>query len=122
MRNSGQTISIYPNYILVERPPAYEVVIDEQLSALLELSAACNNADCKKVLLVGPKTHVKLSAFDILELGREIAKLDLQLAIAEIHDASDDAVDLLESVVSNHGGAIQFFDNVRDAKEWLEIA
>ena len=92
--------------------------MDEQSKALLELAALCNTTGCNKVLVVGPRTYMKLSAFDILEMGREIAKLQLQMAIAEIHDASNDAVDLLESVASNHGGAVHFFDNTQDAREW----
>jgi len=122
MRDSEQTISIRPDHILVERPPGYEIVHSDQPKALLELSAACNEADCKKVLVVGPRTRVSLSAFDILELGKEIAKLDIRMAIAELHDASTDAVSLLKVVALNRGSKIRFFDNVKDAKDWLEVA
>ena len=64
---------------------------------------------------------MSLTAFDLLELGAKIAKLDLQMAIVELHDASDDAVSLLESAAQNRGGAIRFFDGVGDAKDWLGI-
>ena len=122
MRNSDQAITIHPDYILVERPPDYEVVLGEQPKALLELSAACNEADCKKVLVVGPRSRISLSAFDIVEVGKEIGKLDIQMAIAELHDASTDAVSLLKTVALNRGSTIRFFDNVKDAKDWLELA
>ena len=122
MANPDQTISIRSDYILVERPPDYEVVISEQPNALLELSAACNTVGCKKVLIVGPRTKVSLSAFDMLVLGKKIGKLDIQMAIAELHDASTDAVSLLKVVALNHGSKIRFFDNVKDAKDWLEVA
>jgi hypothetical protein len=59
--------------------------------------------------------------FDILELGKRIAKLDIRMAIVEIHDASNDAVSLLKTVALNRGSKIRFFDNVDDAKGWLEI-
>jgi len=121
MENLNQTISIHPDYILVERPPGYEVEHSEQPTALLELSTACNEAGCKKVLVLGPRTRVSLSAFDILELGKGIAELDLQMAIVERHDMSDDAVSLLETAALNRGGTVRFFDNVEDAKDWLEI-
>ena len=119
MENLNQTISIQPDYVLVERPPGYEVVVSEQATALLELSAACIKAGCKKVLILGPRTKMSLSAFDILELGAGIAKLDLHLALEELPNASDDAVSLLESATRNRGGAVKFFDNVGDAKDWL---
>jgi hypothetical protein len=122
MTTSVQTISIRPDHILVERPADYEVVLSEQSKDLLELSAASNETGCKKVLVVGPRTKVRLSPFDMLELGKRIAKLDLQMAIVEIHDASNDAMSLLKSVALNRGSRIRFFDNVDDAKRWLEIA
>ena len=120
MNDSTQTISIHPDYVLVERPVDYEVVLDEQLQALEELSARCRSAGCNKVLVIGPRSYIRLSAFDFLELGREIAERKLQFAFAELHDASDDAVVLLESVVANHGGAARFFDCVEDARAWLK--
>jgi len=122
MDNQSQTISIHPDYIRVERSPGYEVIQSEQPQALLELSTACDEAGCKKVLVVGPRTKVSLSAFDIVELGKKIAKLDIRMAIAELHDASTDAVSLLEVVALNRGSKIRFFDNVKDAKDWLEVA
>ena len=97
-------------------------MLREQSKDLLELSAVSNETGCNKVLVVGPNTKVRLSAFDILELGKRIAKLDIQLAIVEIHDASTDAVSLLKTGVFNRGSKIRFFDNVKDAKDWLEVA
>ena len=121
MRNSEQTISIRPDHILVERPPGYEVVLSEQSRDLLELSVANNETGCNKVLVVGPRTKVRLSTFDILELGKRIGKLDIQMAIVEIHDASNNAMSFLKTVAFNRGSKIRFFDNVEDAKGWLEI-
>jgi hypothetical protein len=121
MEKSAQTISTRRDHILIERAPGYEVSIDEQSEVLLELSAACEKAGCNKVLVVGPRARVVLSAFDILDLGKAIAKIGVQMAIVELHDASTDAASLLETAVSNRGGAIRFFDNTRDAKQWLEI-
>lgn len=121
MENPDQTISIHSDYVLVERPPGYEVVNSEQLSALKKLSTACNNAGSNKVLILGPRTRISLSAFDLLDLGAEIAKRKLQMAIVELSDASEDALSLLESAARNRGGAVKFFDNVGDAKTWLEI-
>ena len=121
MTEMKQTISILDDHILVERPPGYEVEITEQISDLADLQAISDETGLKKVLVVGPKTNVKLSPFDVLELSKLIAKLDVQLAIVELHDASDDAVELLSSAAFNRGSTIRFFDNEVDAKAWLEI-
>jgi hypothetical protein len=122
MENSEQKISIRPDHILVERPPGYEIVLSQQSKDLLKLSTVSNETGCKKVLVVGPRTKVRLSPFDLLELGKRIAKIDVQMAIVEIHDASNDAMSLLKSVAYNRGSRIRFFENMEDAKGWLEIA
>lgn len=59
---------------------------------------------------------------EIYDLGHEIAKLGLQIAIVELHDALTENVEFLEDVVTNRGGPIQFFNNEQDAKDWLGIS
>jgi len=115
-------LTIQRDYLLVERPHDYEVVISEQSERLREISAACKDADCRKVLIIGPKTTVKLSVTELFNLGHEIARLGLQIAVVELHDASNADVKFLENVVQNRGNPIQFFDNTQDAKEWLGVS
>ena len=112
-------MTIRSGYVLVERPQDYEVTLNEQPAMLMELSSACKEADCRKALIVGPKTKVNLSTFDILDLGQQIATLDLRIAIVESHDALNDDVDFLEKAVWNRGGYIRFFDSEMEAKYWL---
>ena len=121
MENSEQTISIHRDHVLIVRPGEYQVVYNEQTKTLSDIAEASNEAGCKKVLVLGPSTGIKLTAFDILELGVDIARYDFQMAFADEHDASNDAMSLFETTVSNRGGAIRFFDNVADARGWLEI-
>ncbi len=122
MSNSEQQISIRSGYVLVERPPDYEVVWTEQPARLKEISALCKEAGCRKVLVLGPRTKVKLSTLDIFNLGAMIAKLRLRVAVVELHDASDVDVSFLETVVMNRGRPIQFFDNEQNARDWLDVA
>ena len=122
MGNADYKISNQPGYILVERTQGYEVVLDDQPAMLADISAACKEAGYRKVLLLGPETKVKLSIMDIFELGQEIANVGLKIAVVESHDALTESVDFLENVTFNRGGAIEFFDDERDAKNWLGIA
>jgi len=122
MGNSKYRISHQPGYVLVERLPDYEVVFDEMPEFLAEMSAFCDEVDCRKVLLLGPKTNVNLSTLDLYDLGERIAGTRLQIAMVESHDASDADEEFLETVVFNRGGPIQFFANQDDAKHWLEIS
>ena len=121
MGNSEQTISIQPGYVLVERPQDYEVIWSEQQARVMEISALCKEAGCQKVLVLGPRTKVRLSFTDILSLGLQLGNLNLKVAVVELHDASNEDVSFLENVTANRGSGIQFFDNEQDAKDWLGI-
>ena len=114
-------MSIKPGYVLIERPEGYEVEPNEQPAMLIELSSFCKAAARQKVLILGSKTNVRLSQFDILDLGKRIADSNLQIAVVESHDASDDDVEFLETAALNRGGSIRFFEAQQDAKDWLKI-
>ena len=122
MGKSDYKISIRPEYVLVERPRDYEVVLDEMPAMLSELSAVSKEAGYRKVLIIGPKTHVSLETMDIYDLGDQIATTRLQIAIVESHDASDDDENFLETVVFNRGGPLQFFIDEEEARNWLEVS
>jgi len=121
MGKSEYQISIQPGYVLVERAQDYEVVLSEQPAMLMAISAYCKEAGCRKVLILGPRTKIRLSVQNIFDLGQEIAKLGLRIAVVESHDAQEENVKFLEDVVTNRGGSIQFFDNEQHAKDWLGI-
>ena len=121
MGGSDFKLSIHSGYVLVERPQGYEVSLNEQPEMLMDISAFCKEADCQNVLIRGPQTSVKLSPLDIRELGKEIAKLNLRIAVAESHDASDEDVKFLEDVVWNRGHPIKFFNSELEAKYWLRM-
>ena len=119
MSNPKQEISFQSGYVLVQRPAGYEVSISEVPAMLTEIDSACKESGCSKALILGPNTKVNLPADSIFELGKKIAEMGLQLAFVESHDASDKDVQLFKNVAQNRGGAIQFFDNISDAKDWL---
>ena len=122
MGASEYKLSIQPGYLLVERPQDYEVVRSEEPAKLMEISAACREAGCRKVLITGPRTKVRLSVVEIFNLGEEIAKLNLLIAVVEVHDASKEDEKFLENVVATRGSPLRFFDNEQDAKDWLGIS
>ena len=59
---------------------------------------------------------------DIYDLGSELAGMQLQIAMAESHDASDEDVSFLENVAANRGGSNCFFDTEKEARDWLGIS
>ena len=112
-------ISLRPYYVLVKRPPGYTVVLSEMPAFLRDLSSFCEEAGCRKVLVLGSETRVGLSTVDLYDLGEQIARARLKIAVVESHDASDDDEFFLETVVFNRGGPLQFFKTEEDAKDWL---
>ena len=121
MSNSQSRISIRPGYVLVERPQDYDVVLSTQAAELSRISAACKKAGCAKVLVLGPRTRVRLSVTDIFQLGADIADMGLEIAVVEFHNAPKGKVNFLENVTRNRGSPIQFFDDEQEAKDWLGI-
>lgn len=115
-------VTTRPGYVLVERTEGYKVVLGEQPEALTKISAACEKAGCRRVLIQGPRTRVRLSVADIYELGKQIAELGLLIAVVESHDVANENVEFLETVVSNRGAPIQFFDTTEAAEYWLGSA
>ena len=122
MTISNITMSAQAGYVLVERAPNSEINLDEQPGMLDELCKFCREFKCNNVLLRGDNVRVNLSVYDIFELGKRIARTSLRVAMVESHDAIDEDVDLLETVVKNRGGSIQFFDSETDAKSWLGVS
>jgi hypothetical protein len=121
MVNSQSQISIRPGYVLVERPQDYDVVLSTQAAELARISGACKKAGCAKVLVLGPRTRVRLSVTDIFQLGADIADMGLEIAVVEVHNAPKEKVNFLENVTRNRGSPIQFFDDEQEAKDWLGI-
>ena len=115
-------LSIRSGYVLVERPHSYKVVLEDQPAELTRILATCKEANCRKVLIVGSSTNVRLSEMDIFHLGERIAEMGLTIAVVESHDAMAKDVRFLENVATNRGAPIQFFDNVKEAKIWLRVA
>ena len=122
MSSNTSKLSIHSGYILVERPHSYEVILEDQPAELTRVLATCKKENCRKVLIVGTNTKVRLSEMDIFHLGERIAELRLKIAIVEAHDATEKDVKFLENVVTNRGATIQFFNSVEEAKIWLGVA
>ena len=121
MSESEYKISIQSGYVLVEDPPDYDVVWDEQPAKLQAMSAACSEVGCNKVLIRGSKANVKLTTAEVFALGEEVAKLNLMVAVVTQHDASKETEKFLENVAKNRGPPVRFFDNEQDARDWLGV-
>ncbi len=121
MSDPEYAISIQPGYVLVEDPPNYDVVWIEQPPKLQAISAACSEAGYRNVLVRGSKVNVKLTTMEIFALGKEVGKLNLKIAVVQVHDAPQENERLLENAATNRGSHLRFFNREQDAKEWLGV-
>jgi hypothetical protein len=72
-------------------------------------------------LINGPATKVSLSAIELLELSKKIAKLKLQVALVVNTDLSSGLESFFVEMASDRGSPMQFFENEEAAKDWLNI-
>ena len=121
MSDAGYVISFQSGYVLVEDPPNYDAVWNEQRLKFQAISAACSEAGYTNVLIRGSQTNVKLTTAQIFALGQEIAKLKLTIAIVSRHGAAKEGERLLENAATNRGSPVRFFDNEQDARDWLGV-
>ncbi len=121
MNTSETSISIQPGYVLVQHPAEYEVISSEMPALFGRVATACETEGCRKVLVAGPETKVRLSVLGIYDLGEELARLGLKIAFSVQHDASIRDIRFFETVASNRGGDIRFFDSEQQAKDWLGV-
>lgn len=121
MPDSKHKMSVQAGYVLVEDPPDYNVVWSEQPAKLQAISEICAEAGCRKVLIRGSTANVKLTTMETFELGKEVGKLGLRIAVVTSHDTSKANAGLLEDAATNRGSPVQFFDDERDALDWLDV-
>jgi len=121
MADSQYVVSIQPGYVLVEDPPDYDVVLSEQAAKLQAISAACTQSGYKNVLVRGTQANVRLTPAEMFKFGESVAKLGIKAAIVNSHDASMEDEGFLETVATNRGSPIRFFDNEQDARDWLGV-
>ena len=119
MAKTAYTIRIESDYIHVERAPGSRVDFQSQPAMIRDILANCKAAGCRKILLTGPKIRVRLSTSDIYDLGREVAKSQIRIAVVEEHDADPEDTIFFETVARNRGGFIKFFADEDSAKRWL---
>ena len=106
-------------YILVEDPPNYSVVWSDLPSKIEAVSTACEEANCRKVLIRGTTVKMHLTTRELFELGNAIAKLRLQIAIVNTSGVLKEDKALLEEVAANDNSTLRFFDDEDSALDWL---
>lgn len=126
MNNFKHSLSIQSGYVLVDHPVSDDLPLPNidgggSWWSLSEVSALCEKIGCRKVLVLGLQTRIKLSTLDLFNLGERITELGLQVAVVERRDAPNADRRFLETVTLNRGCPMRFFANEKDAKDWLGV-
>ncbi len=115
-----QTIAAMDDYVFVSRPVGYVLDRDSIRISTAQITTACQDAGVKSVLIFGPRTYVRASETELLELAKAYAKGGFRIAIVESHNAGPEVTEIISEAARERGASVRFFDAIRDAADWLE--
>lgn len=119
MNDSGYAIHVEPGCVIVNEAPNYVVRWPDQKEMLAETVEACQQAQTSRVLILGSTTRVEMSQLELFEMAKEVARLQLTVAIVSQHDATETDAQFFGNVASNRGAPVAFFESESDARTWL---
>jgi hypothetical protein len=117
------TLEFNGEYIHIVHPPGYEITPASQGKVWTELSRACRQRACLKVLVEGPAPTRRMGTMDGFESGTQAAQAipGLTLAICFQGYMVDETSRLFTNVAHNRGARIEFFTDRKQALEWLGV-
>ena len=115
-----QTIAAMDEYLFVSRPVGYVLDSDSIRASAEQITSACQDAGMKRVLIFGPRTYIRASEDELADLARVYAEGGLKIAIVESHNAGSETTEFFRSAARERGAAVQFFEAIREAADWLE--
>ncbi len=115
----AQTIAAMDDYLFVRRPVGYVLDKDSIRISTAQITTACKDAGVTSVLIFGPRTYIRASETELLELADDYAQGGLKIAIVESHNADAETTEFFRNAATERGASVRFFDAIRDATEWL---
>ena len=117
---SKQTIAAMDHYLFVSRPVGYVMDGESIRVSTAQIRSACQDTGIERVLIFGPRTYIRASEDELLELARAYAADRFKVAIVESHNLGSEASEFFLTAATERGATVRFFDAIRDAAEWLE--
>lgn len=115
-----QTIAAMDDYLFVSRPVGYVLDGESIRVSTAQITNACQDAGVNRVLIFGPRTYIRASQAELLELARVYAEVELKIALVESHNAGSETTEFFKKAARERGATVRFFDKIRDATDWLE--
>ena len=110
-------------YIHIVHSPDYEITPQSNDKLWAELSRACREYKCRKVLAESPSQKRKINSMDAYQSGSQASEAipGLTLAICIYEYTPDDTTEFFKNVAYNRGVRIEFFNDKKKALDWLGI-
>ncbi len=108
-------------YVLVELPTGYVATALKPVDVIKGISEACEEGQCRNVLITGKNVRVNLSVVDLLNRAQHVDELKARIAVVAEHDLPLKDVKFLEDATSLGATKIKLFDRIDEAKAWLGV-
>ncbi len=115
------SIEFNGKYIHIIHAPDYEICPESNEKMWKELSQACKEYKCLKVLAEGPSQKRRITSLDAYQSGSQASESipGLTLAICIYKYTPDTTTDFFKNVAYNRGARIEFFSDKKKALAWL---
>jgi len=108
-------------HIYMQLPASFEATVDWIGPIASQLVAACNEHDCRRVLIEGALAGRNLTDTDVYDIGDLLAQQIPGLTIALVlhgYELTSNAL-FFQDVAYNRGVKVQFFTDCDAALHWL---
>ena len=121
--SSDFSLEFKGQYIHIVHSADYEITPESNEKMWKELSPACREYKCLKVLAEGPRQKRNLTSMDAFQSGSQASELipGLMLAICVYEYTPDEKTKFFTNVAYNRGARIEFFNDKKKALKWLGI-
>lgn len=116
-------LEVHRTYLHIKHPPGFVISPETTGSIWPEIAKLCQQHGVTKLLIEAFKPERKLDTMATFDAGRAVAEITSGLTIAIcLHDYEfDDLSTFFKTVVQNRGVKLEFFSNIDDALQWLDV-
>jgi hypothetical protein len=121
--SSEVSINFKGEYIHITHQPDFKITLENMKKLWTELSQACKKHKCWKAFHEGPAPEREMTLTDSFQSGQKVATSipGLKLAVCLYGYATDESTTLFINVAYNRGVQVEFFEDRREALEWLGV-
>ena len=116
-------LEVHPTYLHIRYPPGHVIASENMQDKWRRIGKICREHGIAKVLIEADKPERHLDTGSAFDAGRALAENMSGLSVAIcFHDYEFDELSaFFKTVAQNRGVRMEFFSNLGDALEWLDV-